>query len=435
MRKKIVAILLIATMAMGIAACGGSGDKKDDNTITVWCWDKTFNIFAMEEAAKIYQEDHQDVKIDIVEVGDVDVQSRLTTAGISGDLSTLPDVFLMLDQSFQKNVISYPDIFTEISEKKIDFSEFAPGKTDFSVVDGKHYGVPFDNGVAIACYRTDILQEAGMTLEDFTDITWDEWIEKGKVVLEKTGKPLLTTTAGECDLLTMMLQSAGASLFNEDGTTNIAKNDTLKKVIDTYCKMKDSGVLQEVNNWDEYTGSMLNSEVAGVINGCWIMGTIQTAEDQSGKWAIVNMPKLDGVDGATNYANCGGASWAVSSNCKNTDLAFDFLNATFGADVDLYDDLLVNAGAIVLKFWMQIDKDEQARRFKARQENPKKQWKITDEDWRNREKWDEYEVAVNEMLQKTNTEYAPWHILESVDKKYARIKALKIVIEEIKKYV
>lgn len=91
----------------------------------------------------------------------------------------------MQDHAFQKNVISYPDVFTEISEKKIDFSEFASGKTDFSVVDGKHYGVPFDNGAAIACYRTDILQEAGMTLEDFTDITWDEWVEKGKVVLEK----------------------------------------------------------------------------------------------------------------------------------------------------------------------------------------------------------------------------------------------------------
>ena len=68
MGKKIVAILLTAAMSMGIAACGGSGDKKDDNTITVWCWDKTFNIFAMEEAAKIYQEDHQDVKIDIVDI-------------------------------------------------------------------------------------------------------------------------------------------------------------------------------------------------------------------------------------------------------------------------------------------------------------------------------------------------------------------------------
>ena len=346
MRKKIVAILLAATMAIGITACGNQSESnKDDNTITVWCWDKTFNIFAMEEAAKIYQEDHQDVKIDIVEVGDVDVQSRLTTAGISGDLSTLPDVFLMSDQSFQKNVISYPDIFTEISEKKIDFSEFAPGKTDFSVVDGKHYGVPFDNGVAIACYRTDILQEAGMTLEDFTDITWDEWVEKGKVVLEKTGKPLLTTTAGECDLLTMMLQSAGASLFNEDGTTNIAKNDTLKKVIDTYCKMKDSGVLQEVNNWDEYTGSMVNSEVAGVINGCWIMGTIQTAEDQSGKWAITNIPKLTNVKGATNYSNNGGSSWAISGNCGNVELAEDFLASTFAGSTELYDNIL-SCGAI-----------------------------------------------------------------------------------------
>lgn len=72
--------------------------------------------------------------------------------------------------------------------------------------------------------------------------------------------------------------------------------------------MKDSGVLQEVNNWDEYTGSMVNSEVAGVINGCWIMGTIQTAEDQSGKWAITNIPKLTNVKGATNYSNNGGSS-------------------------------------------------------------------------------------------------------------------------------
>ena len=66
MRKKIVAILLAATMAIGITACGNQSESnKDDNTITVWCWDKTFNIFAMEEAAKIYQKDHQDVKIDI----------------------------------------------------------------------------------------------------------------------------------------------------------------------------------------------------------------------------------------------------------------------------------------------------------------------------------------------------------------------------------
>ncbi len=90
-------------------------------------------------------------------------------------------------------------------------------------------------------------------------------------------------------------------------------------------------------------------------------------------------------------------------------------------------------GAVIIKFWVQIDKDTQLARFNDRQNTPEKQWKITEEDWRNREKWDQYEVAVDEMIQKTSTTYAPWHILESVDKKYARLKALKIVIEELEK--
>ncbi len=79
----------------------------------------------------------------------------------------------------------------------------------------------------------------------------------------------------------------------------------------------------------------------------------------------------------------------------------------------------------------QIDKDEQERRFKARQENPEKQWKITDEDWRNREKWDQYEVAVNEMLMKTSTTSAPWIVVEGNCKYYARIRVLESVIEAI----
>ena len=104
-------------------------------------------------------------------------------------------------------------------------------------------------------------------------------------------------------------------------------------------------------------------------------------------------------------------------------------------EINYFERELYERGTIQIKFWLHISPEEQLKRFNERLENPEKNWKITEEDWRNREKWDEYEVAVNEMLQKTNTEYAPWHILESVDKKYARIKALKIVIEEIKKYV
>ena len=92
---------------------------------------------------------------------------------------------------------------------------------------------------------------------------------------------------------------------------------------------------------------------------------------------------------------------------------------------------LANAGTIVLKFWMQIDKDEQERRFRDRQNNPEKQWKITEEDWRNREKWDQYEDAVNEMLKRTSTPYAPWIVVEGNDKYYARIKVLETVVNAI----
>ncbi len=102
-------------------------------------------------------------------------------------------------------------------------------------------------------------------------------------------------------------------------------------------------------------------------------------------------------------------------------------------EINEFEKELTDWGAVVIKFWVQIDKDTQLARFTDRQNTPEKQWKITDEDWRNREKWDQYEEAVDEMLQKTNTTNAPWYVLESNDKNYARIKALKIVIEEIEK--
>ena len=94
---------------------------------------------------------------------------------------------------------------------------------------------------------------------------------------------------------------------------------------------------------------------------------------------------------------------------------------------------LAKSGAVVLKFWMHIDKDEQKFRFQQRQDTPEKQWKITDEDWRNREKWEDYEKAVDEMVFRTSTKEAPWHIIEANSKLYARIRVLEIVVEALEK--
>lgn len=98
-----------------------------------------------------------------------------------------------------------------------------------------------------------------------------------------------------------------------------------------------------------------------------------------------------------------------------------------------FEEALAAHGILVLKFWLHIDKDEQLRRFKEREQIPYKQYKITEEDYRNRDRWDDYQVAVNDMVTRTSTKAAPWILVEANDKKYARIKILKTFCEKLEK--
>ena len=91
----------------------------------------------------------------------------------------------------------------------------------------------------------------------------------------------------------------------------------------------------------------------------------------------------------------------------------------------------MNHGTALCKFWIQIDKDEQLERFQARQRIPYKNWKITDEDWRNRERWDDYIDAVEDMVALTQNLQAPWVLVEGNDKSFARIKVLKTVCQQL----
>lgn len=345
--KKGLAAAAAAALTITLAACGGGddGSEADDNTLTVWAWDPNFNIYAMKEAEKIYAKDHPGFKLEITETPWDDLQPKLTTLAQSQKTDDLPDIFLLQNNAFQKNVINYPDLFDDYSGTDVDFSQYPEAVTDYSTVDDVHYGLPFDSGTAVTALRTDVLEEAGYTIDDFTDITWDDFIAKGKQVLAKTKKPLLSGEAGSSDLPTLILQSAGASLFDDEGNPTIVDNDALARAIDIYTELVESGILVEVNSWDQYVGSFVNGDVAGTMNGVWILGSVQSAKDQAGKWAITNLPKLDGVDGATNYSANGGSSWAISSNADK-DLAADFLAETFAGSTEFYDTILPSSGAL-----------------------------------------------------------------------------------------
>lgn len=101
-------------------------------------------------------------------------------------------------------------------------------------------------------------------------------------------------------------------------------------------------------------------------------------------------------------------------------------------EINEFERQMSESNVVLVKFWLHISKDEQLRRFKEREVTPHKQHKITDEDWRNREKWDEYSVAVNDMVNRTSTEAAPWVVIPGNDKLYARLAVLRAVISALK---
>jgi lactose/L-arabinose transport system substrate-binding protein len=344
--KKSVSLLLVLAMLLVVGANMGVALADNVVTITVWCWDPAFNLFAMEEAAKIYANVTPNVKINIVETPWDDVQTRLTTAVMAGQLDTLPDILLMQDNALTKNVISYPGIFVDLTDSGIDFDKFADYKIALTSVEGRNFGVPFDNGTAITALRTDVLQEAGYSVKDFKDITWPKYIDIGKDILAKTGKPLLSGVADSPDLVMAMLQSAGTWAFHPNGEVCIADNEVLKEAIEVYVELVKSGVMIQVNDWEQYISSLHRGTVAGTVNGCWIIGSITAQPDHKGLWGTTNIPRLEKAPNATNYSSVGGSSWMVLSSSEHPDVAADFLAHTFAGSVELYETILPPSGAL-----------------------------------------------------------------------------------------
>ena len=145
------------------------------------------------------------------------------------------------------------------------------------------------------------------------------------------------------DLVYIMLQAEGVSQF-KDGKPYITENEKLVTIVEKLVEMAKENVLLMPNSWSDYTDKAIQGDqVAGVMNGNWIIPTIEKVEANSGKWEITTMPTLEGGEG---YASNGGSSLYITSNCKNADLAKDFLSYTFGGSTTTYDNALKDGGVI-----------------------------------------------------------------------------------------
>ena len=356
MKKRVLSVLLAGVVAFSLAACGGGGDDSsteggeaaasgDENTLTVFAWDPAFNIPAIQAAADDYKENvDPDFNLEIIEQAQSgDIETAITTAASAGDYSNLPDIVLFQDHYIQRYISDYPDAWVPLGDIDINWDDFAAEKLDYSTVDGEHYGVPVDGGTVICAYRTDLLAEAGYTIDDLTGCTWDEFMEIGKAVYDATGKALLCMNSDGNDLPYIMMQAEGVSQF-KDGKPYITENETLITIVEKLVQMAKDGTLLMPNSWSDYTDKAIQGDqVAGVMNGNWIIPTIEKVEANSGKWEITTMPTLEGGEG---YASNGGASLYITANCKNVDLAKEFLAYTFGGSTVTYDNALKNGGVV-----------------------------------------------------------------------------------------
>lgn len=359
MRKfLLMAFLLVGVIAL-VACSSGEADTNGDTSgsngdqgadevtevdeITVWAWDPAFNIAALEIADEFYNGE-KEFNLEIIENAQDDIIQKLNSGLSSGTTKGMPNIVLIEDYRAQSFLQAYPDAFYPLTDV-INTDDFAEYKLATTSYEGEQYGVPFDSGVGGLYVRTDYLEEAGYTVEDLTNITWQEYIEIGKVIKEKTGKDLITLDPNDLGQIRMMIQASGSWYVKEDGTTpDLSDNEALHEAFEVYKGMMDAGIVKLNSDWSQFVAAFNSGDVATVPTGNWITPSVKAEESQSGKWAVVPTPRLS-LEGSVNATNLGGSSWYVL-NMDGKEAAADFLANTFGSNEDFYQKIVTDVGAI-----------------------------------------------------------------------------------------
>lgn len=368
--KKLTVFSVIAAMLLtSLTGCGGGASSAAGSSapaasagsaaqstaaggteeLTVWCWDENYNIPIMETAAEYYRNSgHPDFKLNIVNVPENDIESKSITAFTSGVSDGMPDILLMGDYSAQSFLTGYAGKYADLTGS-FDAAKFAPNKLANYMMDGKVYGVPFDSGSAGLFYRIDLFEQAGYTADDLKDITWMQMVEIAKNVKAATGKYVFVFTPYKgTHYMQMALQSAGQWFYGEDGeSANFVNNQVIRQMCEVLKLMYEAGVIYPVDYWSsEGVAGIQNGEVAAHLSAVWYVPTLTAVDEQAGKWGYTQLPKLEGIDGATSYSNIGGSSWMVLEDSANKELAKDFLATVYAGNLEFYDQILTEQGAV-----------------------------------------------------------------------------------------
>ncbi|MDR2203855.1 MAG: extracellular solute-binding protein, partial [Nitrososphaerota archaeon] len=206
--KKIIAMILVVSLALGVLHLSGYINKSGSSEkVVIWAYN--YYIDTAKEAVKEYQKTHKNVEFEIVELGQDDFREKFRIALASGNKENLPDIIVDEYYTLKGYLEFYEDYFADLTSY-VDPSLYVDFTVKSVTYKDKIWAIPYDTGVGAWFYRVDVLSEAGFSEADVQNITWDRFVEIGKVVKEKTGK-YMTPIFPEAQIEgRIMLQSAGS---------------------------------------------------------------------------------------------------------------------------------------------------------------------------------------------------------------------------------
>ncbi len=355
MKKRIIAVLLSLTVTMSLAAgCGNKTDVKDSGTdiqakiqedtqaeegnvgesaegsedglsgeMTVYAW--TQMATALSQTAERFMAANPGVKITVEQVDGS--YTKLLPELASGQ--GVPDVFMVQNtdiKSFSNKYEGQLLPLNDLVEPEKDNFVASALSTCYNEKDGNYYGVPIDIGPCALMYRTDIFESAGVKVEDI--ITWDDYIEAGKKILEATGGATKMTGfnfngATSQDYMKMLLAQQGGSYYNADGSVNLA-SDEMILAAETLKKMIDAGIMMDFpDEWNDRITALNADQICTLPYPAWYGVVMKdSVADQKGLWAYAPMPAFEGTNG---YVCLGGSVLAVSASSECPEVAKEFV--------------------------------------------------------------------------------------------------------------
>ncbi|OYD07167.1 ABC transporter substrate-binding protein [Paludifilum halophilum] len=350
--KKIGNLCLVFALVFSVLpACQkidhSKGEKMPENLkdisgeITVWAW--ALEADFLQSIVPEFEKEYPNIQVNIHKQGPDQVYQRLITGLAANQGDQLPDLVQIEETRLPSYQEHFPNHFTNLSDLGYDRYDghFAPAK-EAAVKDenGNFFAMPRDLGPVGVFYRKDLFAKAGV--EPSSIQTWEDYMEAGKQVLEKTDVKMLGLTLNEVvPLYKYMLQQQGAFYFDQEGNIDVRSEESVRAIL-TINQMNEEGIISNVTNWDGRVAALKNGQVATLPGAIWWTGTMKDQMPElSGKWGAMPLPQFKDQQGIG--ANGGGSNLVIPKASENKAAAYAF--GEFATTrVDLLIDGLKNQG-------------------------------------------------------------------------------------------